>query len=99
MATRTANVNVRVEPQLKEQAEAILENLGVSVSSFIAMTYRQVILNKGIPFPVTLPTEPKTRDTMSDEEFDSMLALGLKQAKEGDSIPAEIAFATLLQEL
>lgn len=35
MATRSANVNVRVEPDVKEQAEAILEKLGVSVSSFI----------------------------------------------------------------
>ena len=46
MATRSANVNVRVEPDIKEQAEAILEKLGVSTSAFINMTYRQVILHK-----------------------------------------------------
>ncbi len=57
MAARSANVNVRVEPDVKEQAEAILEKLGVSVSSFINMTYRQVILRKGIPFTVTVPSE------------------------------------------
>ena len=48
MAARSANVNVRVEPGIKEQAEAILESLGVSASAFINMTYRQVILRKGI---------------------------------------------------
>ncbi len=40
MAARSANVNVRVEPDIKKQAEAILETLGVSVSSFFNMTYR-----------------------------------------------------------
>ena len=44
MQTKSANVNVRVEPDIKEQAEAILEKLGVSASAFINMTYRQVIL-------------------------------------------------------
>ena len=38
MAVRSANVNVRVEPEIKVQAEAILEQLGISASSFINMT-------------------------------------------------------------
>ena len=93
MATRSANVNVRVEP------EAILEKLGVSVSSFINMTYRQVILRKGIPFSVTVPSELRTRDTMTDEEFDAMMAEGLKQAKAGQSLPADESFDRILEKL
>ena len=99
MATRSANVNVRVEPDVKEQAEAILEKLGVSVSSFINMTYRQVILRKGIPFSVTVPSELRTRDTMTDEEFDAMMAEGLKQAKAGQSLPADESFDRILEKL
>lgn len=99
MATRSANVNVRVEPDVKAQAEAILESLGVSVSSFINMTYRQVILRKGIPFSVELPSGIKTRDTLTDEEFDEMMQVGLMQAQMGEAVPYEMAIDKLVQGL
>lgn len=99
MAVRSANVNVRVEPDIKEQAEAILEQLGVSVSSFINMTYRQVILKHGIPYSVTMPTGIRTRDTMTDEEFDSMMATGIKQADAGDYLPLDDAFQRIREQL
>lgn len=99
MAVKTANVNVRVEQDVKDKAEAILAKLGVSASTFINMTYRQVILRKGIPFDVAIPAEIQTRDTMSDAEFDAMMATGLAQAKAGDSIPYEDAFDSLLKGL
>lgn len=99
MATRSANVNVRVEPDIKEQAEAILEKLGVSASAFINMTYRQVILHNGIPFPVTVPTMPKTSDIMTDAEFNAMMQEGLRQAKVGESAPMENAFDTIMERL
>ena len=43
MAVKTANVTARIQPNIKEQAEAILDRLGIPVSVFIDMTYRQVI--------------------------------------------------------
>ena len=81
MAARSANVNVRVEPDVKKQAEDILEKLGVSTSAFINMTYRQVIMKREIPFSVELPSGIKTLDTMTDAEFDEMMQTGLEQAK------------------
>jgi DNA-damage-inducible protein J len=44
MATKTANVTARIQPDIKEQAEAILDRLGIPVSVFIDMTYRQVFI-------------------------------------------------------
>lgn len=99
MATRNANVNVRVEADVKEQAEAILEKLGVSVSSFINMTYRQVILRNGIPFSVKVPVMPKTRDTMTDVEFNTMMEIGLQQAMSGESLPVDEALDQILEKL
>lgn len=99
MATRSANVNVRVEPDIKKQAEDILDKLGVSASAFINMTYRQVIMKRGIPFSVELPKEIKTLDTMTDEKFDVMMETGLAQAKAGDSVPYEKAFGQLMEGL
>ena len=67
-----------MEPEIKEQVAAILEKLGMSTSAFINMTYRQVILHNGIPFPVSVPTMPKTRDAMTDAEFNAMMSEGMR---------------------
>lgn len=99
MAARSANVNVRVEPDIKKQAEEILDKLGVSVSAFINMTYRQVIMKRGIPFSVELPPQMKTLDAMTSEEFDEMMQTGLTQAKRGKSVAFEEAFAQLMKGL
>lgn len=99
MAVKTATVNVRVEKSVKEQAEAILDQLGISTSAFINMTYKQVIMRKGIPFDVTIPDSVPNMETLSDEEFNKIMATGLEQAQKGDSIPYEDAFDALLKDL
>ena len=91
MPSRSANISVRVEPEIKEQAEKILDRLGLSASSFINMTYRQVILS------VTLPTGIRTRDSMTEDEFDQMMQIGLDQAESGETIPFKQAFDELLR--
>lgn len=97
--TKSANVTARIQPEVKENAEAILKKLGIPVSVFIDMTYRQVIMHKGIPFSLDIPSKLKARDQMSDAEFNSMMAAGLAQAKEDDSYSAEEAFANLRVEI
>ena len=60
MSLKSSNVTARVEPEIKEQAEAILSRLGISASSGINMFYRQIILWNGLPFRPSVPsTEPK----------------------------------------
>ena len=45
MATKTSNVTARVEPEVKEQAETILSDLGIPVSTAINIFYRQIVLS------------------------------------------------------
>lgn len=52
---KTANVNVRIQENIKKQAEDILEMIGIPRATAIDMFYRQIILNKGIPFSLTIP--------------------------------------------
>ena len=99
MATKTANVMARVEPDIKEQAEMILEQLGIPVSTVINAMYRQIIMRKGIPFSMTIPSGLKSRDAMSKEEFDEIMRIGLEQAKADESIPVDEAFARLRKGL
>ena len=70
---RTANVFVRVEPEIKEQAEAILDQLGIPMSSAVSMFLRQIVLQRGIPFEMKLPEEPLALGSMTKEEFDAVL--------------------------
>ena len=58
MASKTANVLARVEPSVKEQAESIITQLGIPASVVINMLYKQIILTKGIPFPLAQPALP-----------------------------------------
>ncbi|MBR4036830.1 MAG: type II toxin-antitoxin system RelB/DinJ family antitoxin, partial [Oscillospiraceae bacterium] len=44
MASKTANVTARVQPEIKQQAEDILERLGIPVSVLIDSLYRQIIM-------------------------------------------------------
>ena len=57
MASKTATVLARVDPELKRDAEDILERLGIPVSLLINMLYRQVVIKRGIPFEISLPAE------------------------------------------
>ena len=86
MATKTANVLARVEPAVKEQAEAIMAKLGVPASTVINMLYKQIIMTRSIPFPLSLPQAPMARDEMDAEAFDSMMEAGLAQARTGQGL-------------
>ena len=47
---KSANLYVRIEPELKEQAESILGALGIPASNAITMFYKQIVLQLGMPF-------------------------------------------------
>ena len=99
MATKTANVTPQIQPNIKEQAEAILDRLGIPVSVFIDMTYRQVIMRDGVPFSLDIPDKFATRDSITKAEFDTVMQTGLSQAKRNDSVSVDEAFEQLKAEM
>ena len=98
MANKSANVSARVSPEIKQQAEAVLEKLGVPVSVLIDTLYRQVIYTGSIPYPLTVPKLP-TLDTMSKSDFDSMMETGYNQAVADQGTEVDIAFDGLRKRL
>jgi len=52
---KSAMVRARIEPDLKEHAEEVFQNLGISVTQAITIFYKQVELRNGLPFNVTIP--------------------------------------------
>lgn len=99
MATKTANVLARVEPDVKKEAEEIMSQLGVPVSVVINMLYKQIILKKSIPFSLSLPTAPMTREEMNTATFNNIMEIGLKQSQNGESLSAQEVFSALRQEI
>lgn len=99
MATKSANVLARVEPEVKEQAESIMSKLGLPASVVINALYKQIIMTKSIPFSLSLPKEPTTLDSMTTEEFNSIMETGLSQAKSDQSRLATDVFADLRREI
>ncbi len=97
--TKSANVTARIQPEIKENAEAILNKLGIPVSVFIDMTYRQIIMHDGIPFSLEIPTKLTTKDQLTETQFNTMMTAGLSQAKSNDSYSVEDAFANLRAEI
>lgn len=99
MATRTANVLARIEPETKLKAEQILSELGVSASVVINMLYKQIILTNSIPFSISIPSAPLARDEIDDESFQKMLQSSYNQIKTGQFYPADEVFDDLRKGL
>ena len=75
---RTSNIFARVEPEVKEQAEQVLEQLGIPMSNAIGLFLRQVILQRGIPFDMKLPkSNPLVIGSLSEEQFNAEIEKGL----------------------
>lgn len=99
MATKSANVLARVEPEVKQEAESIMSQLGLPASVVINALYKQIIMTKSIPFSLTLPKEPTTLDSMTTEKFNSIMKTGLSQANADQSRPVANVFSDLRREL
>lgn len=96
---RTSTIYARVEPELKEQAEQILDHLGISMSNAVGMFLRQVVLRRGIPFDMTLPIQPPLcYHDLSKEEFDREIQKALDDIEAGRCYPAEIVDQEIRQE-
>ncbi len=63
--SKSAMIRARVEPELKDRAEAMLEELGLTATSAITLFYRQIIERRGLPFELRLPNAT-TRSAMRD---------------------------------
>ena len=68
---KSSNIYVRVESNVKEQAEVVLKKLGIPMSNAISIFLRQVIMQKGLPFEVKILDEkPLSLSELTDSEFD-----------------------------
>lgn len=97
---KTATLNLRVNPLVKQRAEEVLVRLGIPLSTAIDIYLNQISLTGGIPFAVTLPQPPKAinADLMNNEELWARLQAGIDDISNGNVQPAAEVFAKFRAE-
>ncbi|GFI27911.1 hypothetical protein IMSAGC012_03040 [Lachnospiraceae bacterium] len=99
MAAKSANLYARIEPDVKEQAESILSALGIPASNAINMFYKQIILNRGLPFEVKIPAKKLVNVAgLNEAEFDAELEKGYADMNAGRTKSAKQAFADIRKD-
>lgn len=88
----TSIIQFRVDDDLKNEAAAIYEKLGIDLSTAIRMFLKRSVMENGIPFPMTLQ-----RSYDPEKALDAVRKLNAEAQKSGsddlslDDINAEIA--------
>ncbi|RRK09854.1 type II toxin-antitoxin system RelB/DinJ family antitoxin [Lactiplantibacillus garii] len=86
---KTASVFTRVTPELKSQAEAVLDQLQIPMSTALNMFLQQVVNQGGIPFDVKLAPQKINTDQLSKEQFSHEIQKGLDDFSSGHTYTAE----------
>ena len=99
MAKKSANLYARIEPDVKEKAESILAALDIPASNAINIFYKQIILQRGLPFEVKMPpAKPVNINTLSETEFNEELEKGYADMQAGRTKNAKEAFADIRKD-
>lgn len=96
---RTSSVYARVEPEIKEQAEIVLDQLGIPMSNAVSMFLRQIVLQQGIPFEMKLPVrKPVAMGSLTKGEIDAEISKGIKSIEEGRVYSVEAVEAEMKRD-
>ena len=82
---KTATIQTRVDPEIKQRAQKILNTLNISMSEAISMYLSQITLHEGIPFEIKIPNR--------------ITAQTLKKSEDGKELHKVSTVDELFQEL
>jgi addiction module RelB/DinJ family antitoxin len=91
---KTSTVSCRIEEDVKNEAEAILQQLGIPVSTVINTLYHQIIIRQGVPFSITIPSE-NDNFGLTDEELNTKLEHSYQQVLARQGRPLDDVFDDL----
>ena len=97
---KTSNIYVRVEPNIKEQAEIVLEQLGIPMSNAVSIFLRQVVMQNGLPFEVKIHgSRPIAIADMSEAQFNMEMLKAKNDFEKGKTYSLEEVENELKKEL
>ena len=79
----TAFVRARVDEKLKDDATAILDDIGLTVSDVVRMTLTRIVKDKALPFELTTPNA-ETRAAMAESR--AMMAARKARFRKGEDL-------------
>jgi len=86
---KSAMIRARMEPALKDRAEATLEKLGLSATTAITLFYRQIVQRNGLPFDLRIPNAATQRAM-----HDARTGRGVVEADSMDDLFAKLDAST-----
>jgi DNA-damage-inducible protein J len=78
--SKTATIRTRIEPSLKREVEDILSQLGLTASETVQLLYRQIKLQRGLPFEVRIPNALTARTLKASKAGKNVKRFGSKAA-------------------
>jgi DNA-damage-inducible protein J len=83
--TKTATITVRLDPKVKNDAQAVFDKLGLTTTQAVSLFLNQVSLNKGLPFDLHIPN---TETAKAIE--DALAGRNLHRANNADELFARL---------
>jgi len=88
MATKSMNINIRVNPDIKAKADPILAKMGLTATQLYNILLSQVAITKSVPFPIIAEKEIETTP-----EQDRMIWTGIQKSRaERGGFPVDEVF-------
>lgn len=78
-------LNIRIDETLKEQAESVFDEVGLSISAAINVFFRQVVRTNSIPFELSANV-PNKKTIKAIEEGRKMVSEGQKGYRDIESL-------------
>ena len=78
---KTVNVTLRIDKELKDQAEELFEDIGLSLNAACRMFLKKAVQEQRIPFALTRP-DRKTRKAIADAEQGKDVSAGFDTVDE-----------------
>lgn len=87
---KNASVFTRIDPVVKEQAENVLNQLGISMATAMEIYLRQIAMQKKIPFEIALSNDkPIAFGSITEGQFNSLMEKSLAEYKNGETVSIE----------
>ena len=86
---KNETLHIRVNGNVKSNAEKTLNTLGISISEAVNLFLHQIPLVGGLPFDVKVPSAPKSLIVHNQNDLYDKLSVGTEQIKAGKVIDAD----------
>ena len=86
-----ASITIRIDDEIKQEAESLFDKLGLSISGAINIFFRQAIREQAIPFQIKAKSEEDRYDEYFNPYNMKILMESISQADRGETISFTLA--------